>query len=187
MTAAGDLLAQLAPAVVRLTRWPGTVLLTTATLAVGGFAALGLARGLQDDGGSWVPLVLAALLAVPVVTLAWRRWRLERQVEGLEQPHRTVGGAEIVRTGADAAVAPWENDLEALTAAMDEAQVRRARFLPRVEAAQRAALRAAGGPVNAPYLRDDLRVTIVALLGTLLAVPLGFLGVVVTGLALLAG
>src|SRR5690606_6163665 len=62
-----------------------------------------------------------------------------------------------------------------------------ARWFPRVEAAQRALLRAAGGPVNAPYLRDDLRVTLLAFLGTVAAIPLGVLGAFVCAFALLLG
>ena len=54
-------------------------------------------------------------------------------------------------------------------------------------AAQRALLRAAGGPVNAPYLRDDLRVTLVAFLGTVAAIPLGVLGAFVCAFSLLLG
>lgn len=183
MTAAGDLLNQIVPALVRLTHWPGGALLGAAGLAVGSFAALGLVHGL--GGGAWAPFVLACLLAVPVLVLAWRRRRLERQVADVEQGHRTVGGAEIIR--AEAQPQPWEEDLRALDAALDEASIRTARFLPRVEAAQRAALRAAGGPVHAPYLRDDLRVTLVALVGTLAAVPLAVLGAVVTAILVLAG
>ena len=58
---------------------------------------------------------------------------------------------------------------------------------PRVEAAQRALLRAAGGPVKAPYLRDDLRVTLVAFLGTVAAIPLGVLGAFGCAFSLLLG
>jgi hypothetical protein len=78
-----------------------------------------------------------------------------------------------------------QDELDALNAAMAENAVRTARFLPRVEAAQRAALAAAGGPVRAPYLKDDLRVTLVALLGTLAAVPLSAIGAVITAVVLL--
>lgn len=181
MTTAGDLLNQIVPALVRLTHWPGAALLAAAGAAVGSFAVLGLVHGL--GGAGWVPLVLACVLAVPVLVLAWRRRRLERQVADAERGHRTVGGAEIVPAQGQ----PQEEDLRALDAALDEASIRTARFLPGVEAAQRAALRAAGGPVQAPYLRDDLRVTLVALVATLAAVPLGVLGAVVTAILVLTG
>ncbi|MHB1063666.1 MAG: hypothetical protein ACYC1Z_04090, partial [Georgenia sp.] len=77
------------------------------------------------------------------------------------------------------------DERSAMSAAMAEGTLRTARFLPRVEAAQRAALVAAGGPVHAPYLRDDLRVTITALVGTLAAVPLSVLGWIITAVLLL--
>ena len=58
--------------------------------------------------------------------------------------------------------------------------LRTARYFPRVEAAQRALVLAAGGTVNAPYLKDDLRVTLVALLGTFVAIPVGAIGAMVS-------
>lgn len=52
-----------------------------------------------------------------------------------------------------------------------EATQLRDTWMPRVEAAQRAAIAAAGGTVNAPYLKDDLRVTIVSAILCGLAIP----------------
>ncbi len=52
-----------------------------------------------------------------------------------------------------------------------EATQLRDTWMPRVEAAQRAAIAAAGGIVNAPYLKDDLRVTIVSAILSGLAIP----------------
>ena len=52
-----------------------------------------------------------------------------------------------------------------------EATQLRDTWMPRVEAAQRAAIAAAGGTVNAPYLKDDLRVTIVSAILSGLAIP----------------
>lgn len=57
--------------------------------------------------------------------------------------------------------------------------------LSRLERAQRALLTAAGGPVAAPYLREDLRITAAALIGTMLAFPLGVLAAIVLALVLL--
>lgn len=85
----------------------------------------------------------------------------------------------------DGARSPVEEELGTLSEAMDENRVRSARWFPRVEATQRALLRAAGGPVNAPYLRDDLRVTLVAFLGTVAAIPLAVLGSFMCAFALL--
>ena len=55
--------------------------------------------------------------------------------------------------------------------AMLEATQPRDTWMPRVEAAQRAAIAAAGGTVNAPYLKDDLRVTIVSAILAAIAIP----------------
>ena len=55
--------------------------------------------------------------------------------------------------------------------AMLEATQPRDTWMPRVEAAQRAAIAAAGGTVNAPYLKDDLRVTIVSAIFAAIAIP----------------
>ena len=57
-------------------------------------------------------------------------------------------------------------------AAAEAAQLRET-WMPRIEAAQRSAIAAAGGLVNAPYLKDDLRVTLLSGIFTLLSIPLG--------------
>jgi hypothetical protein len=171
-------------------RRPGALLLTTAGVGVGIFALLGLLLGV---GGAvwtaWIPFALALVLAVPVLVLAVRRGRLQSQTRDLDLRHTVVGGrGEVVVVdshGQDPARYALQDEVDTLNAAMAEGAVRTARFLPRVEAAQRAALVAAGGRVRAPYLVDDLRVTIVALLGTLAAVPLSVLGATVTAVMLL--
>lgn len=187
MTAAGEFLNQVVPTLVRIARRPGALLLSAAGLNVGLFAILGLVHGLTRDGWSaWVPLGLAAVLAVPVAVLALRRHRLQRQTAELGPTSTvTVATGEIVVMGSGAADDHLRDERSAMNAAMAEGTLRTARFLPRVEAAQRAALVAAGGPVHAPYLRDDLRVTITALVGTLAAVPLSVLGWIITAVLLL--
>jgi hypothetical protein len=185
MTATGDVLNQMVTTLVRVTRRPGAVLIRLAGSAVGVFALLGLAYVAGGSGWrAWVPLVLAGVLAVPIVTLAVRRERLQAQTAGLD-PHRTVianTGTATVYDGAQAR----DDEMESLSAAMAEGAMRTARFFPRIEAAQRAGLLAAGGPVNAPYLQDDLRVTIAALVGTLAAIPLGTIGSIVTAILLVS-
>ena len=54
---------------------------------------------------------------------------------------------------------------------MEETQLRDT-WMPRVEAAQRAAVAAAGGTVNAPYLKDDLRITLVSAIATGVLIPI---------------
>jgi hypothetical protein len=190
MTAAGDMLNQVVPTLVRVARRPGALLLAAAGGAVGIFALLGLLLGTDGSGWtSWIPFALAVLLAVPVLVLAVRRSKLAAQTADLDLRRTIVGtGSEVVVVdahGQDPARYALQDEVDTLNAAMAEGAVRTARFLPRVEAAQRAALVAAGGKVRAPYLADDLRVTIVALLGTLAAVPLGTLGAIVTAVLVL--
>ena len=181
MSATNDAVNQIAANVVRLARAPGRVLLVAASIPVGAFLLLALLIGLGEDRWTgWVPFVLAVVLAVPVVILAVRRARLQRATESLPDGPVAVPGGVVVVTDA-----PGRDD--ALTEAVRGGQVRAARGFPRVEAAQRALLRAAGGPVQAPYLRDDLRVTLLAFLGTAAAIPLGVLGTFTSAFALLLG
>jgi hypothetical protein len=191
MTTTGDVLNQVIPALVRLVRRPGAALLAVAAAAVGTFAVLGLVHGVTGTrSGDWLAFACALLLAVPVVLLAVRRHRLQQQVAEVGA-RTTISGAGTLapldRSRGDRLPGDvrWEEEREAISAAMAENALRTARFLPRVEAAQRAARRAAGGTVQAPYLKDDIRVTLVALLGTIAAVPLAGLGALVTAIALL--
>lgn len=187
MTATGDVLNQVVPTLVRVARRPGGILLRAAAAVIGVFALLGLGYG--AGGGSWtgwVPFGFALLLAIPAGVLAVRRERLQVQTQSLHL-HRTIpGDASLVTYDSVASRDLVQEELDVLSAAMAENAVRTARFFPRVEAAQRAGLRAAGGLVNAPYLRDDLRVTLGALIGTIAAIPLALLGSTVT-LVLLLG
>ena len=187
MTATGDVLNQVVPTLVRLARRPGGFLLQAAAAVVGVFALLGLGYGVSGSGWTgWVPFAFALLLAIPVGVLAVRRERLQVQTQSLHL-HRTItGDTSLVTYDSVASRDPVQEELDALSSAMAENAVRTARFFPRVEAAQRAGLRAAGGPVNAPYLRDDLRVTLGALIGTIAAIPLALLGSTVTLVLLLA-
>lgn len=75
-------------------------------------------------------------------------------------------------SGAKSSQAPLASDVaQRQHDAMMEATAPRDTWMPRVEAAQRAAVAAAGGTVNAPYLKDDLRVTIASAILTALAIP----------------
>ncbi|MFD1719499.1 hypothetical protein [Georgenia deserti] len=190
--ATAEMLNRVVPTLVRVTRRPGALLLAWAGGAVTLFAVLGVLLGLGAvTWVGWLPFALAVVLAVPVVVLAVRRARLQRRTRGLEM--QVVDGAGtstgVVMVGeepTDGGRRTMEQEQALLDAAAAESAVRTARFLPRLEAAQRAARVAAGGTVNAPYLADDLRVTVLALVGTLAAIPLGLLGAFVTVL-LLAG
>lgn len=188
MTAPADVLNQVVPPLVRLARRPGALLLEVAAFAVGSFLLLGVVHGVQGEWpSSWGAAIVAAILAVPVVDLALRRHRLQLRTEGLDV-HRTVAPAsrEVVVVDGEPVGGMSSEGRDAFAAALAEHQIRSARFFPRIEATQRAAVAAAGGTVNAPYLKDDLRVTLLALLGTLAAIPLATLGAIVTAIALLA-
>ena len=187
MTATSDVLNQVVPTLVRVAHRPGGWLLRAAAATIGVFALLGLGYGARGGGWTgWIPCALAALLAVPVVVLAVRRERLQVQTQGLHLRTTITGDTSLVTYDATSPRDPVQDELDVISAAMAENAVRTARFFPRIEAAQRAGLRAAGGPVNAPYLRDDLRVTLAALIGTLVAIPLAVLGSIVVLAALMA-
>lgn len=187
MSATSEAMNRIVVNIVRLARRPGLVLLVAAAVPVGVFLLFGLLIGLDAVSWvGWVPCALAVLLAVPVVVLAVRRERLQRATADLGDHRVTaVGGVVVVR--GERAATPLEEEMSTLGEALDEGRLHTARWFPRVEAAQRALLRAAGGPVNAPYLRDDLRVTLLAFLGTVAAIPLGVLGAFVCAFALLLG
>lgn len=70
-------------------------------------------------------------------------------------------------------------------AAVEAARLRET-WMPRIEAAQRSAIAAAGGLVNAPYLKDDLRITLVSGIITFLSIPVGALFAVVAFLTLIS-
>ena len=181
MSETSDAVNRIAANVVRLARTPGRLLLVGAGVPLAAFLLLAFLVGLgAERWTAWGPFALAVLLAVPLVVLAVRRARLQRATADLPQDPVTSAGGVVVITDQPA-------DEDALREAATEAQIHTARWFPRVEAAQRALLRAAGGPVNAPYLRDDLRVTLVAFLGTVAAIPLGVLGAFVSAFSLLLG
>ncbi len=180
MSATNDAVNRIAANVVRLARTPGRWLLVVAGVPVGAFLLLALLVGLGAQSWTgWVPFALAVLLAVAPLVLAVRRARLQRATADL--PPDSVPATGVVVVTDDQA-----GD-DALREAAAEVQIHTTRWFPRVEAAQRALLRAAGGPVNAPYLRDDLRVTLLAFLGTVAAIPLGVLGAFACAFTLLLG
>jgi hypothetical protein len=87
-------------------------------------------------------------------------------------PYSSNGTSSSDNTRASAAADTRARRLH--DAQMESAQ-RRDTWMPGVEAAQRAAIAAAGGTVNAPYLKPDLRVTIVSALLALAVIPIAVL------------
>ncbi|MEE6282427.1 hypothetical protein [Georgenia sunbinii] len=189
MSATSDAMNQFAANLVRLARRPGLLLLVAAAVPVAVFAFLAFLVGRQaETGAGWTLFVLSLVLALPILVLAVRRERLRARTDGADGP--LVAGGVVDRPAAgeeDPRLAALQDEMGTWNEAVSETQIRTARWLPRVEATQRALVRAAGGTVNAPYLRDDLRITLVAFLGTVVAIPLGVLGTFVTAFTLLLG
>lgn len=147
-------------------------------IAAGLFVAifLGISYGSAIANGlfiSWLLFALAVVLTVSVGVFAWRRHRLSKALDEVQEQVYVSSGT--VSASADAAEhgTPADPFIENVYV---ETELSEARFFPRVEAAQRAMVRSAGGTVNAPYLKDDLRITMVSFIGTLAAVPLAFSG-----------
>lgn len=160
-------------------------------------------------------LVLLALPVV-VLGLRRRRWlRLTETSATADRPTVVVGSQDLIRIDSlsdkvedDMSGIEGEEDVRAVMNAFTEVNLpevgRRGagarmtrlfgvgrlaiigRVFGRMERAQRALLTAAGGPTKAPYLVDDLRVTVAAFVGTLLTICLGGLTILVLAAVLLA-
>jgi len=172
-----DLINKVFPAMIRFGSRPGSILLAMAAIADGLYLLLSyLAARSAGSFFAWFLFAVAVVLAVFIAVFAWRRERLTRHVDDME----AALAAQNLSAGVVAMPAPAADRLSDELGLLQEVQwensIRTARYLPRVEAAQRAMVLAAGGTVNAPYLKDDLRVTLVALLGTIVAIPAALLG-----------
>ncbi|MFV0253757.1 MAG: hypothetical protein ACK5H2_10545 [Beutenbergiaceae bacterium] len=212
MSQLSDTLAALAVAVGQFLRLPTAFLLTWAAVIVGvlGLQTWGLLAPEGGPGlaGTALLLGLLVLLVAPVLVLAIRRRRwLTRSVRRAAGSGPVVastsGSAELVtidslgdRIEDQMRGQDGEADVQAVMDAFTELQLpptgRFARIsmigrvFGRIERAQRALLTAAGGPAHAPYLADDLRITVAALVGTLVTILVGGVGIVVLGIVLLA-
>ncbi|GAB2600853.1 hypothetical protein [Pseudactinotalea suaedae] len=155
-------------------------------------------------------------LPVLVLGLRRRRWlRLTEAPASADRPTVVVGSQELIRIDSlsdkvedDMTGIEGEEDVRAVMDAFTEVQLpevsRRGagarmtrmfgvgrlavigRVFGRMERAQRALLTAAGGPTKAPYLVDDLRVTVAAFVGTLLTIGVGGLSILVLAAVLLS-
>ncbi len=169
-----ELVNNVFPAMIRVGTRPGALLLRAAAVA-DGFFLLFAVLALRATGSlfAWVLVSIAAVLAAAILLFAWRRHRLTAYVDEME----AALAAQHLSAGVVAAPADrLDEELRLLREMQWEASIRTARYFPRIEATQRALVLAAGGTVNAPYLKDDLRVTLVALFGTMAAIPLGSFG-----------
>lgn len=182
-----ELINRVLPAIIRFGSRPGAILLAAAAVSDGFFLLVSW-LAVRNVGGllAWLLLLVAVVFAVAIAGFAWRRHRLARHLDEMELAlgRQNLTSGEI----APATPAPERTQLAEELNLWQEVQLenslRTARYLPRVEAAQRAMVRAAGGVVNAPYLKDDLRLTLLALLGTIAAIPVSFGGTLLAMLVL---
>lgn len=216
MSSLPESIGQLARVLSRLFRLPSAAVLVLATAAAGlalVLAVVNLTTAEPANAGHWVVLGLAVLLAVPVALFGIRRRRWMRAVE---RSAPAVVSTDLVapdqladRVSEQMGDVPGGRDTRIVLEAITEGRLPagtgtgpRARMtrwlgsgrlgvlgyaLTRTEQAQRALLVAAGGPVAAPYLKPDLRVSMLALLGTLVAIPLAGLLAIILALVLLTG
>ncbi|USR78751.1 hypothetical protein [Arcanobacterium pinnipediorum] len=183
----------LLPIIERFTRLPGKILVgasgvvTAVSLIVGWFAGRAATTWI-----GWWPFAVSMFFALAVVTFAVLRFRLERAVDAtIEKLTGSVADSTAVtiidENGNLVGNSHYSFDDEVQRVrnaqrqadAQAEAARKRNVFLARVEAAQRAGIAGAGGVENAPYLRDDLRITIVTALLSIVAIPAGFFTILV--------
>lgn len=195
------------PLVEEMTRGPGKSLVRTAALVDSTLLALGALLARRSVGAfSVLVLALGAVFGAGILVFAIRRARLESRVEQWKRAGRATVAGEAASSSTDYSDryrdaepsdshevvvidgAPRSDEADP---ADDRARAARAEaglrdtWMPRIDAAQRSAIAAAGGVVNAPYLRDDLRITILSALVAAVAVPVGSFFAILAVLALL--
>lgn len=195
------------PLVEEMTRGPGKSLVRTAALVDSTLLALGALLARRGVGAfSVLVLALGAVFGAGILVFAIRRARLESRVEQWKRAGRATVAGEAASSSTDYSDryrdaepsdshevvvidgAPRSDEADP---ADDRARAARAEaglrdtWMPRIDAAQRSAIAAAGGVVNAPYLRDDLRITILSALVAAVAVPVGSFFAILAVLALL--
>lgn len=173
-------LSVILPLLVKLLRGPGKLILLLNGAITVLLIWLTIVAVQDGHGGAWVPLVIGAVLAAAILIFGLRLARLSRYVDAIEELQNRTSGQDIVtRDGRSVAE---EDARQRFQDASWEASQKTGRFMPRVEAAQRAAIAAAGGTVEAPYLKDDLRITLVTGFLTLAAGPTSFILLIVTAI-----
>ena len=195
------------PLVEEMTRGPGKSLVRTAALVASTLLALGALLARRGVGAfSVLVLALGAVFGAGILVFAIRRARLESRVEEWKRAGRATVAGEAASSSTDYSdryrdAAPSDSHevvvidgaprSDEADPADDRARAARAEaglrdtWMPRIDAAQRSAIAAAGGVVNAPYLRDDLRITILSALVAAVAVPVGSFFAILAVLALL--
>ena len=177
---------------------------------VGAFSVLVLAEWMSVGDEAFRQKAEARLMRfienAGILVFAIRRARLESRVEEWKRAGRATVAGEAASSSTDYSdryrdAAPSDSHevvvidgaprSDEADPADDRARAARAEaglrdtWMPRIDAAQRSAIAAAGGVVNAPYLRDDLRITILSALVAAVAVPVGSFFAILAVLALL--
>lgn len=201
MSVTAGSLSILLPIIERLTRLPGKALVVAAGLLNALVLIVGWNAGRSSDAAiSWMPFVGGVFFAIATLVFAVLRHRLESRVEQTaerfsgEKPGPVVTVDDVGTQSSNQGLIVYTDDgrkihgpnphalseeekrirnQQRMTDARAQAADKRDTFMPRVDAAQRAAIAAAGGVKNAPYLKDDLRVTIVSTLLTMASIPTG--------------
>ncbi|WP_250506284.1 hypothetical protein [Bowdeniella massiliensis] len=188
---------KLLPTLLRIAHKPGGLLLMAAAGATGLLTLMSLAVIASSSSPiRFLPLALAIVLWIFIAAFGIYREILRRNLDDLER--QATGVAVVIDDDVvshDQEVAPHQSSGAVNSALHDEAQalgeayrettIRTAKYFPRIEAAQRGLIRAAGGVVNAPYLKHDLRIIIGSFIGTAAALPLALFGFTVCAFALL--
>ncbi|WP_054952297.1 hypothetical protein [Flaviflexus massiliensis] len=179
MSALPGSLSLFLPLLVKLLKGPGTILVAINGLLTGLLLWLTINAVRDGHPSVWLFLIIAALLLLGILVFAIRGSRLSKHVD--ELANLQVEPSQEIIT-ADGRSTRDEEINQRIKDAAYEASLRDGKFMPRVKAAQRAAIAAAGGTVQAPYLKADLRITIIAGLVTLAAGPLSFFLLILTAI-----
>lgn len=172
---------------------PGRLLIKLALLtSVSTTLLAGLGLYSYDGFGWWLPFIVGVSSLAVTGFFALRRKQLR---DGLEKS----GPKTVIDDDRQSLVILDENgrdpeyelhafaqrEGEAFGRARSEFQQRPARFLPRIEAAQRSLRTLVDPGYDAPWLEHDIRPTLVSFLATAISIPVcGFFGVI-TAIALI--
>lgn len=185
MSAAPGSLAFILPVLAKIFQGPGKLVL----IGHGFFAGLltfFAARAINDGHSSaWFFVVLGVIFVSAIIVFALRGSKLVRLVNQTGRQHSstfTVSQDVTVHDGETPEETEWQGLVRRLDEARFEADIKTAKYMPRVEAAQRAAIAASGGIGNAPYLKADLRPTLVSGLVSIIAGPISFFSLILVAL-----
>ncbi|VEI14101.1 hypothetical protein [Trueperella bialowiezensis] len=173
------------PVLERLSRAPGQALVVLSAVANAILLVVGwLAGSRQSSVSAWLPFCVGLVSTGVLVFFAVRRQRLENRLDAyLDHRVEATADTPAVVIDEDGNTIPGPNpagmkqEAERLAtrdrqrAAEAESAHRKDTFMARLEAAQRAAIAAAGGIEAAPHLKDDLRWTILSAIITLVGLP----------------